>query len=402
MIRLRFVLGLLVVGSVFFAVKTETVSLSNVELPLDQYGEKLITGEASVMYHDRFWWFYFNNWGSCPGVDCCPTSGGCASCCFDSYTNYTPGCGGTQNGSDPYGLYHTIQAYRSPDLKTWENMGTALRLTDRPNGTMFRPCVVYNAKTDLFVMWYEDRGSGLSNYQVATSETAEGPFTSIVGGSGPMPDRGKIGDYNIFIDDDQQAYHVRTGFEIVRLDDTYTKPSAHVASFTTPKPSEAPTLFKRNSTYYITAGTGCCACLGGSSIYVLSAPALTGPWTFQGDVGSNPTPFDPHSPHNYVTKAQGSAIFHVGRDIIYLGNQWNSGLSESPPGPRNHDLLYFGVLEFEAASDVVCKHEIQEHKGGKPVQLSCPNGAIDEVLFAAWGTPSGSCTGAPPLAHNSS
>jgi hypothetical protein len=29
------------------------------------------------------------------------------------------------------------------------------------------------------------------------------------------------------------------------------------------------------------------------------------------------------------------------------GNQWNSGLSETPPGPRMHDLLYWTVLQFE-------------------------------------------------------
>lgn len=41
---------------------TNTVTLSNIELPRDQNGEKLITGEASAMYHDGYWWFYFNNW----------------------------------------------------------------------------------------------------------------------------------------------------------------------------------------------------------------------------------------------------------------------------------------------------------------------------------------------------
>ena len=31
---------------------------------------------------------------------------------------------------------------------------------------------------------------------------------------------------------------------------------------------------------------------------------------------------------------------------VWVGNQWNSGLSETPPGPRNHDLLYWTVLNF--------------------------------------------------------
>jgi hypothetical protein len=245
--------------------------------------------------------------------------------------------------------------------------------------------------------------SNNSNYQVATSKIASGPFTTIPGGSGPMPGTGKIGDYNIFIDEDAKAYHVRTGFDIVLLNENYTASAAHVASFSTPKSSEGPAMFKRNGTYYITAGTGCCACLGGSSVYVLSAPTPAGPWTFQGDVGSNPTPFDPHSPHNYVTKAQGSAVFPVGSDIVYLGNQWNSGLSESPPGPRMHDLLYFGVLQFEPPSPTVCRREIETHKGGQPMTVQClADGAtVEAVLFAAFGTPAGECDGGAPLRRNS-
>ena len=65
-------------------------------------------------------------------------------------------------------------------------------------------------------------------------------------------------------------------------------------------------------------------------------------------MGSNPTPFDANSSKNYVTKAQGSAVFKIGDQHVYLGNQWNSGLSQNPPGPRNHDLLYWGVIGFES------------------------------------------------------
>ena len=55
------------------------VVLSNVVLPLDQDNHSLITGEASVLALGGFWYFYFNDWGSCPGVDCCDSAGGCAS-----------------------------------------------------------------------------------------------------------------------------------------------------------------------------------------------------------------------------------------------------------------------------------------------------------------------------------
>lgn len=173
---------------------------------------------------------------------------------------------------------------------------------------------MYNERTGLFVMWYEDRADGLSGYSIATSATPQGPFTTVRTNVG-MPGTGKIGDYSIFVDDDGAAYHVRTRFDIVLLDQNYTGPAKHVASFSPPEPSEAPTMFKRRGTYYVTVGTNCCACTGGSNVYVYSAPAPEGPWVCHGDVGSNPTPFDPHSPHNYVTNAQGSAVFQVTRAV---------------------------------------------------------------------------------------
>ena len=43
-----------------------------------------------------------------------------------------------------------------------------------------RPHVIYNAKTNLFLMWYEDRGSHLSGYAVAESSTPGGPFVTKV------------------------------------------------------------------------------------------------------------------------------------------------------------------------------------------------------------------------------
>ena len=392
-----------------------TVTLSNVALPLDQRGEKLLTGEASVLHHEGNYYFYFNNWGTCPGVDCCASSAGCASCCFhDPPGGYLPGCGSLTNGSDPYGIYHTVEGYRTADFETWTYMGEALPLASRAAveklgqpGIEFRPCVVYSAATKLFVMWYEDRGAtGGGAYQVATSPTPEGPFVSILGGSGDLPGKGRAADYSIFVDDDAKAYHVRTGIAIVELDATYTKAVALVASFR--YGGEGPTMFKRNGTYYVTAGKGCCACIGGSNVDIFSAPAPAGPWTYAGDVGSKPgVPFNPHSKDNYVTNAQGSATIQIGEQFVYLGNQWNTGLKETRPGPgpRNHDLLFWGLFDFlpapGPASGVVCEAGIQVHKGGAPLTFACAAGAqIDRVNFAAFGTPSGSCGNTTGLRHN--
>eukprot|EP00041_Stephanoeca_diplocostata_P022716 m.544359 g.544359 ORF g.544359 m.544359 type:complete len:300 (+) comp22138_c0_seq19:62-961(+) len=238
----------------------KAVSLSNVELPVDQNGEKLITGEASVMRHDGAYYLYFNNWGSCPGVNCCDASAGCATCCFDHPPHpYLPGCGDHNNGSDPYGLYHTFQAYKTTDFTTFENLGVALTLDARLPGIVFRPSVIYNPATKLFVMWFEDRGSDLHGYAVATSPNPGGPFNT-THYNVDMPGRGKIGDFNLLVDDDGSAYHVRTGFDIVKLNANFTGPDVLMSSFSLG--GEGPVFFKRNGTYYILSGSGCCACIG--------------------------------------------------------------------------------------------------------------------------------------------
>lgn len=333
------------------ATSAQVVSLSNVALPRDQNGNKIITGEASSLYHDGAYYFYFNDWGSCPGVDCCDSKAGCATCCFNNPPHPMQAC------SNPYGTNHTIAAYKTVDLVHWEYLGVALPLANRKPGIEFRPCVVYNAKTKLFVMWYEDRGSDEKGYAVAVSPTPGGPFVTKYTNVVP-PGSGRIGDYNIFVDDDGKAYHVRTGFDIVSLNDDYTGAVAHLSSFQTPKNSEGPVFFKREGYYYVLSGTGCCACIGGSTVYVMRAKTLKGPWEYLGDVGSNPgKPFDPHSKDNYVTKAQASTVFTVkapdGKlQYVWMGNQWNSGLSETPPGPRHHDLLYWTVLQFNATGGV--------------------------------------------------
>ena len=111
-------------------------------------------------------------------------------------------------------------------------------------------------------------------------------------------------------------------------------------------------FFKRAGRYYVITGSSCCACKGGSSMDVFVASAPMGPYTYLGDVGSSQSaPYDPHSPSNFVTRAQGASVFVVPvadgaqeAQFVWLGNQWVT--SAMPGRPRNHDLLYFARLVF--------------------------------------------------------
>jgi beta-xylosidase len=214
----------------------------------------------------------------------------------------------------------------------------------------FRPCVIFNNYTQQFVMWYESRSAhdGSSQYNVAVSPTPQGPFQTTVMDV-KMDGSGRIGDYYIFVDDDEfnTAYHVRTGFVVQGLSRNYTASSSVFATFATPKPSEAPIMFKRDGLYYIITGTGCCACRGGSTVYVVVSEAPLGPYEYLGEFGSNQThAFDPHSPYNYVTRSQPTSTFVFNDKQVFLGNQW---VTASEPGqPRNQDLLFWTALEFTA------------------------------------------------------
>jgi hypothetical protein len=335
------------------------VVLSNIHLPHDVEGRPLVTGETSVVTVNGTHYVYVNDWGGCQSIDCCASSGGCASCCFVPPTQQYP---------DPcvFATGHRVLVYATEDLARWRLLGVALAPASRPRGIEFRPHVVHNKHTGKFVMWYEDRPMpqpghkfDSKGYNIAASASPAGPFQTVAAAVrvADVP-----GDFDLLVDSDGTAYHVQTttndpnatrGFAITVLDQTYTAPALprRTISFKAPKPAEGPVFFKRAGSYYILGGTTCCACKGGSSIYVFRSPAPLGPWSFVGDVGSVPgVPFDPHSPRNYVTRAQASTVFEVGDggEMVWLGNQWASGKN----AVRNSDLLYWSVLRFDDKGDV--------------------------------------------------
>jgi beta-xylosidase len=259
-----------------------------------------------------------------------------------------------------------VLVYATRDLERWDLLGVALDRRGRPRGIEFRPHVVFNRKTQKYVMWYEDRPPpqpghpfASAGYNVASANSPDGPFVTISTGVkvADVP-----GDFDILVDEDGTAYHIQTttndpnasrGFAITVLDDTYTKPlSPHRGStFDAPKPAEGPVFFKRSGSYYVLGGTTCCACKGGASIYVFRSSSPLGPWRYVGDVGSTHQTFNPHSPNNYVTRAQASTVFEapVGSgQLVWLGNQWVSSVGSL----RNSDLLYWSILQFTPSGDV--------------------------------------------------
>jgi len=323
-----------------------SVTLSNRSLPTDTVGNELITGEASVLSWGGAYYFYFNDWGSCPGVDCCSSLFGCADCCFNPPSPQYP-------DTCVYATGHTVIVYRTTDFRTWEPRGVALPLANRRVGIEFRPRVVYRASSGTFLMWYEDRWDGQTGYAIAESTTPEGPFVTIAD-TVNLDGTGRTGDFYLFVDDDGIAYHVRTGIVVEKLTTDFTAGTGDY--YMLPLPFvEAPILFKRDGRYYLLAGSDCCACSGGANIVVYTADHPLGPYSFQSDVGSNPSPFNLHVPDHYVTGAQGTEVIRVpGADgslqFLWLGNQWVT--AGGPGHPRDHDLLAWSLLSFDGDGQV--------------------------------------------------
>ena len=335
-------------------VDSKPVVLSNLHLPVDQNGNAILTGETSILQIGDSYYYYVNNWGGCESVDCCPSPEGCASCCYVPPTpRYPDTCVFTTN--------HSVYVYRTKDFQKFENLGIVLNISSRPKGIEFRPHVV-SPSPYKFIMWFENRPSPIqsSGYTVALASSPAGPFTTVsenVDVSGVTP-----GDFDILYEENtKKCWHLQTttndpaqakGFAVTELDEFCMKPIFPKKSivFQAPKPAEGPVFFKRNNVYYILAGTTCCACRGGSSIFVFAASTPLGPWKYMGDVGKNTSQpnYDMHSPFNYVTQAQASAVFQVENPLsgqmqyVWLGNQWTS----SPR--RNTDLLYWSILEWES------------------------------------------------------
>ena len=82
-----------------------------------------------------------------------------------------------------------VSCYRSKDLYNWKRLGLSLKtkgearedMNDISQGRLFeRPKVVYNPKTNQWVMWshWENgKNYGAARVCVATSDKVEGPYT---------------------------------------------------------------------------------------------------------------------------------------------------------------------------------------------------------------------------------
>lgn len=228
-----------------------------------------------------------------------------------------------------------VTCYSSKDLVNWKNEGIALPVmpvgsfSDIESGCILeRPKVVYNKKTDKYVMWFhlELKGKGYyaARVGVAVSDKVTGPYRFVhsyrpCAGFWPenmpeehrnltvVPDdfaqwwtpewttavdqglfvrRDFLGgqmsrDMTIYVDDDGKAYHIYASEEnltlhIAELSDDYQSHTGRYIRLFPVGHNEAPAIFKKDGTYFmITSG---CTGWDPNEARLFSAPSMWGPW----------------------------------------------------------------------------------------------------------------------------
>lgn len=228
-----------------------------------------------------------------------------------------------------------VTCYSSTDLANWTNEGVALLVSndstsDITKGCIIeRPKVIYNEKTEKFVMWFhlelKDQGYRASRAALAISDMPTGPYQFIRSGRvnpGIYPENmteeqcnipfdhekhkkwwtpewrkaiedgrfvqrdlkgGQMSrDMTLFVDDDGTAYHIYSSednltLHIAELTDDYQNHTGQYIRIFPAGHNEAPAIFKKDGVYWLIA-SGCTG-WDPNEARMFSAPSIWGPWT---------------------------------------------------------------------------------------------------------------------------
>lgn len=265
-----------------------------------------------------------------------------------------------------------ISCYSSTDLYNWKNEGIVLSPEEDPMSdiskgcVMERPKVVFNEKTQKFIIWFhlELKGQGYkaARTAVAISDKVAGPYTYIRStrvnpGQWPMGftdqmksiqlndslewwtpewrqavknglfvkrdfDGGQMSrDMGLFVDDDGTAYHIHSSEEnltlhISELTSDYTNFTGKWLRVAPAGHREAPAIFKRKGKYYlITSG---CTGWDPNAASIAVADSIWGNWTFMGNPcrGEN-ADLTFYSQSTFVLPVNGSADGY-----IFMADRW--------------------------------------------------------------------------------
>jgi hypothetical protein len=254
--------------------------------------------------------------------------------------------------------FHGVAMYSSADMATWKNEGIVLPTQASgelgPNRKGERPHIIQCPKTGEFVLYAH---AASEDYQTdkevvyATSMTVNGQYAY----QGPLKSASGAlavhSDMSAYADDTGAFVLTESGHVYTLADDCHSWVSDK--SFGTVNGdsggSESPTVFKAGSTYYWIGSykTGWRA----NNNFYSTAPAVTGPWTYQGYLAPVDDPSDNISDER-TWLSQSTWVQPVsgctGTVYVYWGDHWNGTESTAAPGKHNDLATYvFQPLVFD-------------------------------------------------------
>lgn len=230
----------------------------------DTDGNRIQAHGGNIMYFDnKFWWYGENK----------------------------------EKSISEWDIWHWgVRLYSSEDLYNWKSEGIIVLPNEEdpksplhPLSKMDRPHILYNKKTEKFVMWIKLMApNGMDQHMVIlTANDIHGPFEII---DEVYPGGFSSGDFDLIYDEDaDKAYimfeRVHSSMIIMPLTDDYTNVLDEYTEFfegrRVPFVREAPAVFRRDGKWYMfTSGT---TAKFPNPTESAVADKLTGPWTELGE-----------------------------------------------------------------------------------------------------------------------
>ena len=197
-----------------------------------------------------------------------------------------------------------VAMYSSPDLLNWSYEGIVLSVEEgednplRPPLRFERPKIIYNDKTEKYVLWCHyikypgDHSFGIGGGEaaIAVADKVTGPY-KIVKIMRPINDEGVVRDCTLYKDADGSAYFVYDRDEtfdvptrcihVVKLNDDYTDTTDEYVRVGEAYRREAPAIIFRNGYYYMI--TSDMTAWEANKAKYFRAKSMMGPWEDMGD-----------------------------------------------------------------------------------------------------------------------
>ena len=195
-----------------------------------------------------------------------------------------------------------INLYSSKNLHDWKYEGVILSTSSDKSNPLYapmrmeRPKIIFNKKTNKFVLWFHYVGYpgnhgqaiGYADAGVAVADKITGPF-AFLGFHRPINNDGAVKDCTVFLDNDSTAYFIFDRKEIdgtrclhiVKLTDDFLNSTNQWAKIEIANRREAPVLLKNNNIYYLI--TSDVSGWKSNAAKVYKANHIMGPWTEVGN-----------------------------------------------------------------------------------------------------------------------